>query len=159
MGINPRAHLCINWRLSLSNTNVLARQFVDHKRATEFASHKLGRPACFLSLPKGGWRLAILGLGDVAQPKPCRSPANGPRLTAQLATLESSLEHLSLVCPCWPTMRSRQEVRQVVELGRCWHRQRPMGARLVQGLCAHPVARLLLRVLVHDGLDVVEGQK
>ena len=45
----------INWRLSLSNTNVLARQFV---------GHKWGGPS------------AILGLGDVAQSKPRRSQAN-----------------------------------------------------------------------------------
>ena len=145
----------------------LAAQFVKHKRAgapvcrpqtgrTEFASHKLGRPACSLSPAQGGWRLAILGLGgfNVAQSKPCRSPANGPRPTAQLATRDSSREHSSLFCSCWPTMCSCQEVCQVVELGRCWHRQRPMGVRLVQGVCAHPITRLLLRVLVHDKLDV-----
>ena len=102
------SEMCIRDR---SNTNVLARQFVDHKRATEFASHKLGRPACSLSLPKGGWRLAILGLGDVAQPKPCRSPANGPRPTAQLATRDASRDHSSLVGSCWLTMCSCQEVR------------------------------------------------
>ena len=109
----------------------LAAQFVKHKRAgapvcrpqtgrTEFASHKLGRPACSLSPAQGGWRLAILGLGgfNVAQSKPCRSPANGPRPTAQLATRDSSREHSSLFCSCWPTMCSCQEVCQVVELGR-----------------------------------------
>ena len=69
----------------------LAAPFVKHKRAgapvcrpqmgrTELVSHKLGRPVCALSLAQGVWRLAILGLGDVAQPKPCRSPANGPAL-------------------------------------------------------------------------------
>ena len=142
----------------------LAAQFVKHKRAgapvcrpqtgrTELVLHKLGRPVCAVSCPRG-WRLAILGLGDVAQSKPCRSPANGPRPTAQLATRDSSREHSSLFCSCWPTMCSCQEVCQVVELGRCWHRQRPMGVRLVQGVCAHPITRLLLRVLVHDKLDV-----
>ena len=73
----------------------LAAQFVKHKRAgapvcrpqtgrTELVLHKLGRPVCAVSCPRG-WRLAILGLGDVAQPKPCRSPANGPRPTAQIS--------------------------------------------------------------------------
>ena len=100
----------------------LAAQFVKHKRAgapvcrpqtgrTELVLHKLGRPVCALSLAQGVWRLAILGLGDVAQSKPCRSPANGPRPTAQLATRDSSRDHSSLVGSCWLTMCSCQEVR------------------------------------------------
>ena len=99
----------------------LAAQFVKHKRAgapvcrpqtgrTELVLHKLGRPVCAVSCPRG-WRLAILGLGDVAQSKPCRSPANGPRPTAQLATRDSSRDHSSLVGSCWLTMCSCQEVR------------------------------------------------
>ena len=49
-------------------------------------SHRwIGAKVHFVKWGEGGWRLAILGLRDVAQPKPCRSPANGPRPTAQIS--------------------------------------------------------------------------
>ena len=53
MGINPRAHLCINWRLSLSNTNVLARQFVGHKRGDQVCIAQTRSPRLRCLLPKG----------------------------------------------------------------------------------------------------------
>ena len=84
----------------------LAAQFVKHKRAgapvcrpqtgrTKFASHKLGRPACSVSCPRG------LAVSDPrsrgrSAAEAVQVPGERTRPTAQLATLDSSREHSSL---------------------------------------------------------------
>ena len=85
LGIGTTAFLFTLSGMKPSGTSLhkLAAQFVKHKRAGASLSATNGADQVCIAQtrsPRLVWRLAILGLGDVARPKPCRSPANGPAL-------------------------------------------------------------------------------